>query len=232
MTILFIQNNLILYVQYVLELEEWFPYFLFVLLGTTVLSLPLWTVLSKWMGKKKLLYVGIGALTLTLCVPFFLPEGKEGEMNFLGLGLFFLLSFVAGFQLGVVFLIPSSMFPDVIELDELVTGERREGLLSAFFVFFQKLALAGALAVSNYVLSFAGYISSTDDNQVKQPASVLFALKLMVGFVPAGVLLFSLIPLYFYPITKEKHRKTLTLLQEQRKLRKKKKSTIETREAN
>ena len=51
------------------------------------------------------------------------------------------------------YLIPWSMLPDVIELDELETGQRREGIFYGFFVFMQKLGLSLGIAISNYVLS-------------------------------------------------------------------------------
>ncbi len=113
------------------------------------------------------------------------------------------------------------MFPDVIERDELATGQRREGIYYSFFVFFQKVALAGALAVSNFVLSGVGYLSpetagcATPD----QTDTVRLALGIMIGPVPAAILSLSLVALWFYPITKENHLHTLQQLEDERKRR-------------
>ena len=69
-----------------------------------------------------------------------------------------IMAFVGGVSISSLFLIPVAMFPDVIERDELQTGQRREGLFYSFFVFFQKIALAIALAISNFILAASGYI--------------------------------------------------------------------------
>jgi GPH family glycoside/pentoside/hexuronide:cation symporter len=124
--------------------------------------------------------------------------------------------------MSALLLIPASMFPDVIERDELETGMRREGVYYSFFVFFQKMALAGALAISGFILGGSGYVSpevagctyvvtvlslffpplTSLYSSPVQPDSVRLALAIMIGPVPCGMLLITLIGLYFYPITK------------------------------
>eukprot|EP01091_Cochliopodium_minus_P012302 TRINITY_DN3698_c0_g1_i1.p1 TRINITY_DN3698_c0_g1~~TRINITY_DN3698_c0_g1_i1.p1 ORF type:complete len:328 (-),score=45.24 TRINITY_DN3698_c0_g1_i1:342-1325(-) len=46
----FVQNNLLLYIKYVLNLEDWFPYLLLCFLSLSALSLPLWSYLD---GRKR-----------------------------------------------------------------------------------------------------------------------------------------------------------------------------------
>lgn len=77
----------------------------------------------------------------------------------------------------------------------------------------KKKGLGGAIAASSYGLGFAGYISPNEQleegMEYEQPETVLLALKLIVGPIPAFLLLLSFIPLYFYPITKNKHKSIL-----------------------
>ena len=150
---------------------------------------------------------------------FFLPKSDQikEETDKVVLLAVFLIAVIAGVGFGVVFFIPHSMFPEVIEIDELATGERREGLYFSFFVLFQKLGLALSLAISNYVLSLTGFISSTNENPViVQPESSILALKIMVSFVPFSIYVLSFIPLYFFPINKKTHTETLKLLRERK----------------
>ena len=42
------------------------------------------------------------------------------------------------------------MLPDVMEHDELQTGERREGTFTAYLTFFRKLGSALAILVVNF----------------------------------------------------------------------------------
>merc|ERR1719473_1517467 len=49
------------------------------------------------------------------------------------------------------------MLPDVIERDEYITGERREGIYFGFFTIFLKLAVTGGLAITNFILAMSGF---------------------------------------------------------------------------
>ncbi len=73
-----------------------------------------------------------------------------------------------GGSLACFFILPPSVKADVIDYDELVTGERKEGSYFAVWNFIQKLASAAAIAVSGFVLQFAGY----EANVVQSEASV------------------------------------------------------------
>lgn len=100
------------------------------------------------------------------------------------------------------------------------TGARREGVFYAFFILFQKVALAVAVAISNFVLSSAGYISpepGSCSDPLYQPEQVKFVLSLMIGMVPASIMALSLVALAFYPVTKELHLDTLQKIEEEKR---------------
>jgi GPH family glycoside/pentoside/hexuronide:cation symporter len=107
------------------------------------------------------------------------------------------------------------MLPDVIDLEELRTGERREGDLYSLFLVCQKSGLGLAMAISSWTLGWAGY-ENPDEEQARneenganallyQPDSVILVLRLMCSLVPAGLILLSFIAAYLYPITKARH---------------------------
>jgi Na+/melibiose symporter-like transporter len=52
------------------------------------------------------------------------------------------------------------MIPDVIELDELQTGERREGVFYSFMVLLQKIGLALGLWLVGQALERAGFLAT------------------------------------------------------------------------
>ena len=110
---------------------------------------------------------------------------------------------MAGFGVSVAYLIPWSMIPDVIDADELNTGQRREGIYYSFMVLLQKFSLALALLLVSQALSFSGFIEG--GNVPVQPDSALLAIRVAIAPLPTFFLIIGLILTYFYPITKEVH---------------------------
>ena len=98
------------------------------------------------------------------------------------------------------------MIPDVIELDELNTGQRREGIFYSFMVLLQKIGLALAIFLVGQALEFSGFVARIPGEAIPiQPDSALFAIRIAIAPLPTLFLIVGLILTYFYPITKEVH---------------------------
>jgi len=109
------------------------------------------------------------------------------------------------------------MIPDVIELDELQTGQRREGIFYALMVFLQKIGLAIGLFLVGQALELSGFIKTVAGQpEPLQPPTALWTIRLMIGPLPTLVLVLGLVFAYFYPITREKHAEILLRLAERK----------------
>jgi GPH family glycoside/pentoside/hexuronide:cation symporter len=107
------------------------------------------------------------------------------------------------------------MMPDVIELDELKTGQRREGIFYGFMVLLQKVGLAVGLFLVGHTLELAGFVETVPGQPAPtQPASALLAIRIAIGPLPMLALIFGLILAYFYPITRAVHAEILLKLNE------------------
>jgi glycoside/pentoside/hexuronide:cation symporter, GPH family len=201
----FIQGNLLLYVDYWLGLGEHFPFLILGIQVSSFIWLLIWARVSRRIGKQRVYYLGAAVWILVLIGLYFLQPGQ--------VVLLYVLAILAGIGVSVAYLVPWSLLPDVIEMDELETGQRREGVFYGFFVFLQKLGLSAGLALSNLALEAAHFITPVPGEPAPdQPASVLMALRIFVSLVPAAILLLSYIPVYLYPITREKHAEMLAQL--------------------
>ncbi len=215
LAIQFVQNNLILYIKYVLNRNEWFSFLLLVLLGTACLSLPLWEIMSRRYGKSRMYLVGALVGICCFLSAFFIDFYESQLARDI---MIWITAVVGGASIGSLFLIPVAMLPDAITQDELRTGTRREGIFYAFFILFQKIALAVAVAISNFVLSGTGY-QSPESAQCADPVQneqTRLALSFMIGVVPAIIMSLSLIALFFYPVTKEMHLDTLKQIEDEK----------------
>ncbi len=117
---------------------------------TGLLMLFAWSAISKRVGKKVVYFMGMSLWIIAEIGLFFLKPGQ--------IGLMYLLAVMAGFGVSTAYLIPWSMIPDIIELDELQTGQRREGIFYGFMVLLQKFALAFGLFLVGQILQQAGFI--------------------------------------------------------------------------
>jgi len=199
LAIQFAQNNLQIYTKDWIRLDMAnFSYLLLAIQFSSFVWVLIWTKVSDRIGKKNIYYLGAGFFMFALMGLFFLQPGQ--------IFLTFFLAAIAGIGISVGYLVPWSMLPDVIELDQLETGQRREGVFYGFFVLLQKLGLALGMFISGWALELSGYISSTPGMPDPiQPASALLTIRFLIGPVSAFVVLLSFLAVRAYPITREKH---------------------------
>ncbi len=172
--------------------------------GTALVMLFVWNAVSQSVGKKAVYFMGMGCWIVAQVGLFVLQPGQ--------VGLMYGLAIVAGVGVSTAYLIPWSMLPDVIELDELKTGQRREGIFYAFMVLLQKIGLALGLLLVGLALEWSGYMGGASE----QPASALLAIRIVVAPLPMVCLVAGLVLAYFYPITREIHAEIVLKLEERR----------------
>ena len=206
---------IIYYTTYLLQKPEITPLVILSVQGSAFVWLFIWNKLSHRWGKKGVYYRGM-ACWIVVSMALFIVQPSWPTWSVLLLGVF------AGAGVATAFLIPWSLLPDVIELDELETGQRREGAFYGFFVLGQKLGLAVGLFLVGQVLEWSGFISppsGVDPNTIVQPASTLTAIRWMIGPIPAVILAAGIVMVYFFPITKAGHEQTLRELEQRRGMR-------------
>ena len=178
--------------------EAAFPLFAIAVQGTALVMLFFWKFVSDKLGKKIVYYLGMVIWIIAQAALFLIQPGQ--------IGLLYIGAVMAGFGVSVAYLIPWSMIPDVIELDELNTGQRREGVFYSFMVLLQKLGLALALFLVGQALEWSGFVARIPGQPIPvQPDSALLAIRIAIAPLPTVFLIIGLVLTYFYPITKEVH---------------------------
>ena len=201
---------LIYYVVSWMGMEEAaFPTVAIAVQGTALIMLFFWKFVSEKVGKKIVYYLGMLVWIIAQAALFLIQPGQ--------IGLLYTGAIMAGFGVSVAYLIPWSMIPDVIELDELNTGQRREGVFYSFMVLLQKLGLALALFLVGQALEWSGFIARVPGEEIPiQPDSALLAVRIAIAPLPTAFLIIGLILTYFYPITQEVHANIRMQLQERK----------------
>jgi GPH family glycoside/pentoside/hexuronide:cation symporter len=178
--------------------EADFPLVAIAVQGTALVMLFIWQQVSDRIGKKAVYAIGSIIWIVASLIILTVQPGQIWQT--------YTLAIFIGMGISVAYLIPWSMVPDIIELDELQTGQRREGVFYGLMVLLQKLGLALALFIVGLSLDLAGFVKRIPGEPLPiQPDSALWAIRLVMSIFPALVLLIGLVLARFYPITREYH---------------------------
>ena len=117
------------------------------------------------------------------------------------------------FGLGSLFTLMASMIADVCDVDELHTGQRREGMYGSIFWFMVKLGMAAALLGSGYLLNATGFDVVLGGDQSEQ---TLLLMRVYDVVVPVVLSLLAIGLIARYSITEEKAYNVRAQLEERR----------------
>jgi GPH family glycoside/pentoside/hexuronide:cation symporter len=163
--------------------------------GSALIFLFFWCWVSGKIGKKAVYLIGM-VFWIGVQSALFFVQPAQAMIGFL-------LAALAGVGVATGYLVPWSMMPDVMEFDELRTGQRREGIFYGFMVLAQKFGIGLGLFLVGQALGWQGFDESIPIGQ--QPESALLAIRIMIGPVPTVFLLLGMVLTWFYPITRQKH---------------------------
>ena len=193
---------LLVFVRYLIDYVQVRPgldnLVLAAVLGTSLLSIPLVLALMRRTDKRTAYLISIGFMVIVLAVGAFLPPG--------GQNLIFAGAILAGIGFAAMSIIPWAIVADVIEVDELQSGERREGLYTGYLVFLRKFATGIVVFIAGQALAITGYLSTTTGSQfIEQPQAALNAMRFMVTVIPAVALALSWVLAWRFPLDRETH---------------------------
>ncbi|MGY8978244.1 MAG: MFS transporter [Cytophagales bacterium] len=162
-------------------------------LVTTFLVIPAVTILSNKVGKKKAFIVSQSVSIIGYIMLWFLFIPGKPHMFLLALPFF-------SFGIGGLFTLMMSMTADVIDLDELNTGKRREGVFGAIYWWMVKFGFGIAGGLSGVILSVIGW----ESGGATQTEEALYGLRLFFSGLPILGTLLAIYVMRDYEITEEK----------------------------
>jgi GPH family glycoside/pentoside/hexuronide:cation symporter len=191
--------DLVYFASYYLGVPEQANYFILVAQGAAILFIPFWVWVARRLDKRRAFILGTGSwIAVSLGIFALRPQD---------VALAYLLSALAGSGIATAYVLPWSMVPDIIEYDQVQTGQRREGAYYAFASFFQKLATGGALWAMGLALALAGYVTPESGAALPvQPPDAVRVIRFFMGPVPIVLLILAIAFAWRYPIGRGQHR--------------------------
>jgi GPH family glycoside/pentoside/hexuronide:cation symporter len=156
---------------------------------TSMAFYPLWRKVALRLGSKRTLL-----LSVTLFVIFLLPVLIVKDIP----QAIVMMLFVGAANSGIT-LVRDIVLSDVIDEDELHTGQRREGSYFGVNAFIERLVMVLVGGSSSFVLGLSGYNAEL----TTQPSTVSMGIRMGMGLLPVVALAIFLVSLKFYPLGKE-----------------------------
>jgi GPH family glycoside/pentoside/hexuronide:cation symporter len=126
--------------------------------------------------------------------------------------LIFSVVFLLGLGGGCGAVVGPSIQADVIDYDEYLTGERKEGAYVAIWNFIRKLAAAITAGLTGVVLQYVGYVPNVED----QTEATKDAMLALIGLLPAACYLIGTIVFSFFGLNEKEHARVVAVLSERR----------------
>ena len=205
----------------------WVTYYLGVpgitnlLLGTLLISqlvcLPGYYWLSRRLSKRAALIIGaciwVAAMLAGLSIRPDMP-----------MAVYFVFAAVTGIGTGGVIVMAYSIYPDIPDVDELVTGRRREGIYAGSLTLLRKLTSAFAIFLIGQAIDIAGYIPPAEAvEQVnatgahpEQTAAFLLILRVIFAGLPLVFIGMAIFLASRFPLSPAVHDRLKTYLARRR----------------
>lgn len=199
-----IEGFVLYYIKYWIQDNSVFEILMVTVVLVSVVSLPLWTYMTKKIGKRNTTLLALSFWAITQLGWMLIGKGTPPI-------IIYLTGAIVGLGYGAAHTMPWAIFPDVMDLDELETGKRREGIYAGLMMLTMKTGNALAMFLIGLSLTAVGYIAN-------QP-QVGMALQAMRGIMTFGPWVFivpAAVAAFFFPITPEKYREIWSQLQAKR----------------
>jgi GPH family glycoside/pentoside/hexuronide:cation symporter len=210
MTIIVVESNLQFFIIHIVERQSQSMIIMVSIFVTAIFALPIWNWVSKNWNKRYAYIAGVAFWAVVMMVLITLSP----ETPF---WLILTLCIMAGIGVSAAQVLPWAIIPDAIEWEEWQTGERNEGMFYSLITLMGKVGMAIAQPLSLLILQFTGF---KEGQGVVQSANGLFGIRLVMGPLPAILLLSGIIMAIFYPLTRQQHHEIVEALRLRRAERK------------
>ncbi len=150
--------------------------------------------MASRVGKRRMFGIAIGIAALGYGMKWFLYNPEAPWL------LYFAAPFMA-FGLGGLFTVMPSMVADVVDMDELRSHQRREGMFGSIFWWVVKLGQGVAIALGGYLLASTGFDEALGGDQAE---STLFWLRVWDVVIPVTFYLIAIWLVTTLDISREK----------------------------
>lgn len=166
---------------------------------------PLNYAISINLSKQAPAKIELPFIVLALALSFFVHRGSPAF-------LLILVYIFYNFGLAGVNTVTGNIFPDITDVDEMISGERREGKIATFSTLIKKIISGVSAALTGFILALFGF----EPNAAVNTPTALFGVRFTYAILPILFISFSIVAAYRYKMKKEDHALILRAIREKK----------------
>ena len=203
----FYSTTYIYYVTFLANQYKFYPIFNTFAGVFESLAFPLNYALTMKHGKKKCGTIVTPFMILGLAIGLIVQASQPGTSK----ATFMLILMIMGvilypFGMSGIGFVCNNVFPDLTDVDELITGRRREGVVSTCNTMVKQVTGGINTFIVTLILGGFGLDTNSEATEfIEQPASAIVGIRLCVALIPMISALISYVLLRKFEMTKDDH---------------------------
>ena len=205
----FYANSKVYYIKYLANQYKTYAIFNAVAGVAEAAAFPLNYALTMKHGKKKCGNIVTPLMVAGLAIGLIMQSG--GSIIWTALMMLSMILYPFGMS-GLSF-VSTNIFPDLTDVDEMITGRRREGVISTFSTLIKKSISGVMAALVGFTLQGFGLVTGDKvseyekmhNTMFEQTANAVTGVRICVAVIPIVAAIISLILLKRFRMTKEDH---------------------------
>ncbi len=196
----FLSALFLYYISSVLKKQAQYSTIMAALLIVPVIMMPIYVRIARKYQKTTPMHFG-----LIIWIIAMLSTLLVSENNWV---MVYIIAAFAGIGTSASVFVPWTILPEVTDVDEIISGHRREGIYGGFSTFLRKVAGGIAIALLGILLGWAGYLPPEElaaQNLVNQSAETIFNLRLMFAVIPTIFIIIALFFSFKYNVNSRRH---------------------------
>jgi len=156
-------------------------------------GIPVFTTIARHLGKPRTLAVVFVVAIAAFIGDWWFYDPRHPWMQLLACGC---VAFTgSGFWIMI-----GSVMADIVDYDELETGQRREGSFAACQSWISKVGIALGVGASGWILQFTGFNSKLP----VQSEQAIFMIRILLSGIPVLGLFIALLIVLRFPLTEQR----------------------------
>ena len=210
----FYTTTLIYYIKYIAKLPDMYVLFTTIAGAFETAAFPLNYALTMKFGKKKCGAIVTPFMLAGFAVCLLMNPTAETEGAFIWKIILMATAVLYPFGKSGLGYVATNILPDISDVDEVITGRRREGVIGTFNTFIKKTVSGVMSSVVMMILGGFGLITgdevtkweeSNPGQLFQQSETAILGVRICITFVPIVFALISLYLLHRFQMNKKEH---------------------------